>query len=406
MPRPYSARSPLLVCLLAGGFLAGCGDDDSPTQPTPAQPTGVSGNSNKAPISGASVKIYQLNANTTVGAFVAGPYTTTANGNWTGALPAGTSGPLVMVSTGGSYTDEATGTPVTLAATDTLYGVLQGTSSAVTPLTHAAFLAIRALVAGGMPLATAITQASNASMSAFGFNFTTTIPNAAGTGGALNYSYLLGGLSSLLNANPALSAFASTPPFELVMAIATDMADGQMDGLAPGGIVIQVFTDASHTTTAPLPALSPTNLSAWLTAANTYAGSTLFNVNLTWNPSSSGGVGTYGSVDYVTSGTTFPSGTATPDSAGVSGGTTFVWRDRPNHIEIQAVLANQTLYPGSVQTVYFTDLAGSRGWLAHGVSGIGGVAVSGNITTFTDALVVDLATGNQQVRITGALTNP
>jgi hypothetical protein len=404
MNRHISPHAWVVVCLVSVGLLAGCGDDDSTTGPD--QTTSVSGNSNKAPIAGASVNIHRLNADASVGSFVAGPFTTNASGDWSGTIPAGTTGSLVMVSTGGSYTDEASGAIVTLTPTDTLYGVFQGTSSSVTPQTHATYLAIQAMVAGGTPLSDAITQATNSAVTAFGFNFTTTIPNSGGTTNPSKYADLLGGLSRLLNANPNLTAFTSTPPIDLVIAMATDMADGQLDGLDASGASIQVFTDASHTTTASLPALSALDLSAWLNEANAYAGSTLFNINTVWNPSQGvGGVGgNLGSLVYVGA----VNGTTTPDFATTAPGNTVQWFADPNNIEIRIVLADQVNYPGSVETVYFIYNSGAQLWVSHGVSGVQGVTVSisGGTTTFDAAYLVDINNPSSYVTLSGTLDNP
>jgi hypothetical protein len=402
MHRQISSRALFLVCLVSGALLAGCGDDDDNT--TGPNDTNVSGNSNKAPLVGASVTIRQLNADASIGALVAGPFTTNTNGDWSGTIPAGTSGSLVLVSSGGSYTDEATGNFVTLLATDSLYGVLQGTNSAVTPLTHATFLGIQAMVAGGTSLSEAITQATNSSVAAFGFNFSTTIPDALGSANARKYADLLGGLSTLLDANPALGAFVSTPPIDLVIGVSTDMADGELDGLDTNGAPIQVFTDVSHTTTAPLPALSALDHSAWLTQANAYAGSSTFNVNTVWDPSLGvGGVGgNLGSLDY----TGAVNGTTSPTFATTAAGGTVQWFADPNEIEVRIVLADQVAFPGLVQTVYFIYDSGTLLWTAHGVSGVAGVTFSAGTTTFTGATLVDIDNPSSVVVLTGTLNNP
>ena len=295
MPGLTRGGIPLLLwAIFLVGIITSCGDDKNPAKPVP--PTSAGGNVSKAPIVGATVNIYKINTDGSIGAFVAGPFTTDAGGNWSGTIPVGSPGPYVMVSTGGTYTDEATGNPVTVAPGQELHGYFQSGSCAVTPLTDATFSAIQALVGGGTGLTTAINGATTSSVVAFGFSFTTTTPSDAPTATAhqKEYAALLGGLSKLLHGNLALTDFAGTPQVDLVIALAKDMADGKLDGLDAFGATILVPTNATGTTTDSLPALSSTNLSAWLTEANAYAASQpdlrgiSFNTSLAWNPAAPG----------------------------------------------------------------------------------------------------------------------
>lgn len=404
----------LALAILAVGFLSsGCGSDDNPA--APAGPTSVGGNVNKAPIAGAAVNIHTINTNGSIGAFVAGPFTTGATGDWSGTIPAGSVGPYVMVSTGGSYTDEATGTLVTLASGRALAGVFQGTSSAVTPLTHATFFAIQAMVTGGTPLATAITQATNSSTTAFGLSFTTTTPLNAPTATAdqKEYAGLLGGISTLLDSNPALSAFTNTDPVDLVIALAKDMPDGQLDGLDALGSAIDVPTDPAATSTAPLPALSATDLSAWLTAANTYClgepnlAGTTFDVNTAWgpaNPPPGGG----GPVTFSGPGSTqLPSNTFTPSTSDIPAAEQYRWNDNVNHVEILIVLADQGPYPGKVQTLYvvYNGVSPALIWNEFNGTGISDISFAGGKTTFTNVVVDQFTGGTSPLTLNGELTN-
>ncbi|MGH7682285.1 MAG: hypothetical protein ACRENN_09910, partial [Candidatus Eiseniibacteriota bacterium] len=342
MPRPFRACIPLLACaVFLGTFLGGCGSDDSPTQPPAPTPTSVGGNVSKAPIAGATINIHKINSDGSIGALVAGPFTTDANGNWTGTLPPSASGPYVMVSTGGSYVDEASGATVSPAAGQDLYGILQGTASQVTPLTHATFLAAQARVTGGATLSTAISSATASSTAAFGFNFATTAPSDSATAAAnaKAYAALLGGLSTLLEANPVLASVSTALQMDLVLALAKDMADGKLDGLDALGAAILVPLQPSGT--AALPALSASDLSAWLIAANAYAASepTLaavsFSTNLVWNPSgSNSNNGSGGTITFTCSGSTCPGfNSANFDSNYVHTGT-YVFVDRATHLRL------------------------------------------------------------------------
>lgn len=411
MPRPIRACIPVLVCALLAfvTLFSGCGDDSSPTQPPAPTPTSVSGNVSKAPIAGASINIHKINTDGSIGALVAGPYTTDANGNWTGALPPSASGPYVMISTGGSYVDESSGATVTIGAGQDLYGILQGTASQVTPLTHATYLAMEARVTSGATLANAITDATASSTAAFGFNFATTTPadSAGAAANAKAYAALLGGLSTLLEANPALASVSTALTMDLVLALAKDMADGKLDGLDASGAAILVPLQPSGT--AALPALSAIDLSAWLTAANAYAASepTLvgvsFNTNLVWNPAgnnSSNGSG--GTLTFTCSGTNCPGfNSVNLDSNYIHTGA-YVFNDRSSHVQIQVVPG--TITPGTAQTVNFS--LGSTVWGAHGVSGLAGVSISGGQTTFTDCVTQDFLGTNSIITINGTLVNP
>jgi len=257
--------------LLAALAAAGCGSSSS--TPSAPGPTAVGGNVSKAPISGAAVQVLVMGSAGTPGASVAGPFTTDANGDWTGSIAAGTSGPFVLAASGGSYVDEANASTVTLPAGRTLHGLLSGTHSQVTPFTHATFLGMVAQVAGGTSVADAIATARASGVSAFGFDFATTVPRNVATASASEKAYaaLLGGVSTLLDNNAALSAFTNTPKFDLVLALSADMADGRLDGLDASGSAIDVPTDDTGTATAPMPALSATDLSALAAAANAYA---------------------------------------------------------------------------------------------------------------------------------------
>jgi hypothetical protein len=423
MHGPSRARFPLLIFALLGACLlwGGCGDDSNPAKP--AQPTPASGNVNKAPIVGATVTIHKINSDGSIDpAVVAGPFTTDAFGNWSGTIPAGQSGPFVMVSTGGTYTDEATGNSVTIPADRPLYGIYTSGACAVTPLTHATFLAMQRQVTLGATLSNAISQAIGSSTTAFGFSFTTTTPSdaLAATTNQKKYAALLGGLSELIDANPAFTpTFDNTLPIDLVIAIARDMTDGKLDGLDASGAAIQVPTDPTGTTTAPLPALSATDLSAWITEANTYAALTptltgiTFPTNVTWNPSNLGGGGGGGGsgsvgIQVITGSLTLPTNTITPDTSYVFAGTQLVWDDRVNELEITVVLADQNLYPGKVETVYvvYYGVTPSVVWNAFSISGVSGIALSGNTITFTNANIPELTSGGTAIRLNGSLTVP
>ncbi len=81
------------------------------------------GNAVDAPLTGATVNFYQLNADGSQGALL-GTTITDSKGGYSVVLTAVPTAPILAVATGGSYIDEASGLAVNLAATDALTAVL------------------------------------------------------------------------------------------------------------------------------------------------------------------------------------------------------------------------------------------------------------------------------------------
>ncbi len=86
------------------------------------------------------------------------------------------------------------------------------------------------------------------------------------------YNVILAGFSELLDANPILSpAFDNAETWDLVRAIATDLTDGKLDGVAIDGNIIFVDPDGTGQTSLPLPALDADDISNLVDAANAWA---------------------------------------------------------------------------------------------------------------------------------------
>jgi len=242
-------RTSVTVCMVAAlafalALASSCGSNN-PTGPTLPTTTSIRGSVHQGPVAGARVDIRHVRPDGTIGEVISGSYTTDVNGDWAGTIPAALPGPFLIASTGGTYIDEVTGTPVTIGAGTPMYGFLLGTSSQVTPLTHTTFLATQALVARGTWLTSAMTLANSRALTAFGFNPSTTIPSAAPTAGLdqKKYAGLLGGLATLVNDIVASGAFTRTSRIDLVLALASDMTNGKLDGLDARGNGILVPTD-------------------------------------------------------------------------------------------------------------------------------------------------------------------
>ena len=113
-----------LICLSSLGFLAfGCGGDNGGTTTaattTAATTSGgntvISGTVIKGPVQGGNVTAYGVN-NGNKGSQL-GSATTDAQGNFSMTIGA-YSGPVMLSMSGGSYTDEATGSMMTMATND------------------------------------------------------------------------------------------------------------------------------------------------------------------------------------------------------------------------------------------------------------------------------------------------
>lgn len=194
----------------------------------------VNGTAFNGLMSKATVKAYAIN-NGTMGAQIAS-VATDGQGNFT--LPLGSyTGPVMLQMSGGTYTDEATGTPMTMATNDVMSTLLPTVTSGanvtgiqVTPVTSMA--QTRALsMSGGM------TDANiNAANTAMGNYFlvsdilhTQPINPAAGSGtsasqDARNYGMTIAAMSQSAN---TLGMAVSSAFFTAMM---SDASDGNMDG--------------------------------------------------------------------------------------------------------------------------------------------------------------------------------
>src|ERR1043165_6031960 len=112
------------VISLAAMTLFGCGGGGGTTpvvSPPSAGPVVISGVAAKGPLSGADVRVYGLKADgtpDTANPLATGKTLTDGSGGYSMTIPtpSAPTGPVVVEVTNGSYTDEATGASVTLAA--------------------------------------------------------------------------------------------------------------------------------------------------------------------------------------------------------------------------------------------------------------------------------------------------
>lgn len=229
----------LLVASLA---LAGCGGGGGSSNP--ADPvistTAIDGAVSKGPVVGAQVLLYLAGEDGGhTGEPVAGPFTTIADGTWDDEIPEELPRPLVVIATGGSYTDEATGHIVELGSRSLRsYLPADADTVAVTPLTELLVRVTQEQIAAGEDVAIedALAAARDTlnQVLAIDFDPLTTKPldiNNAGNGDRDQRAYtaILAGLSVLANNLPS-----TADPFEVVQALIDDMSDGSLDGQKAG----------------------------------------------------------------------------------------------------------------------------------------------------------------------------
>jgi len=239
--------------------LAACGGGGGSTvdagMSTPVQGV-ISGVATKGPMNKATVTAYGINGGQ-MGAQIA-TATTDANGNFTMTI-GGYAGPVMMQVSGGSYTDEATGTVMPLAAGDVMTAIMPSVKAGatnsgiqVTPITAMA-QAMAQHMTGGMT-DTNIAAANTA----MGNNFSVsdilhTAPmnpllTGSGSGAnqdAQNYGMTLAAMSKYAQTQGMSSSSA------IVTAMMNDATDGVLNGMAGstpvqmGGMVGGVSLPAS-----------------------------------------------------------------------------------------------------------------------------------------------------------------
>ena len=229
--------SALAACGGSGG--GGSGISAGTSAPSPGV---ISGTVTKGPMSNAAVVAYGINGGH-IGAQIA-TATTDATGNFT--MTVGSyAGPVMLQVSGGSYTDEATGTSMTMAPGDVMTAAMPtitvGTTNSgvqVTPVTAMA-QAMANLIAGGMTDANI--AAANIAMGNY-FSVADILhtqpmnPLVTGSGtsaspDAQNYGMTLAAMSKYAQTQGMSSSSA------MVTAMMTDAADGMMNGKADSAAV-------------------------------------------------------------------------------------------------------------------------------------------------------------------------
>lgn len=223
--RSFSLKStPIKLTLLASfSLLAACSSSEDTVT--------INGSVFAAPVSAASVVAKDAAGNT-----LAGPVTTDASGNYSIDIKeSDLTRNIIFESTGGSFTDEATGQS-TAAGTMTAYangGVTSGTGMHLTPSSSIMNLLIN-------QYAMSYADAAAAFAAAFGYTPDSSIaptdataPVAGASMEQLQAGLRAGAFSQLAN-NLQLTA---AEQFQLFAALAQDLSDGTLDGVDASGDV-------------------------------------------------------------------------------------------------------------------------------------------------------------------------
>ncbi|WP_290493548.1 hypothetical protein [Alcanivorax sp.] len=221
--------------------IAGCGGGGGSSGgggSAPAAPKStVAGAVTKGPVGGATLYLYAMDAaGNKTGDAVAGPIVTEADGSWSVQVPDSVPRPLLIESSGGTYTDEATGTDVTAGNLNSF--LPEGAqTAAVTPLSELLVRSAREHLAAnaGASLEDGVNAGRDVLDDVLGVSFDplTTVPATSGDDAAAKqYAAVLGGLSTQAN-----NLSGTTDPFETVIALIDDASDGVVDGKKNGGAI-------------------------------------------------------------------------------------------------------------------------------------------------------------------------
>jgi len=218
-----------------------------------------------------------------------GSGTTDSNGSYTITLTPRPTGPVVVVASGGTYTDDATGSTVVLGSSDQLTEIVPASSivggalsAHVNPLNHIAASLVTA-TAGTLGIDNAITSAKGTLGQHYGISVTelgssppvnasNPATDSAPTLNQKQSGVVIAGLSQLAQA-------LNVRPIDLIKAIADDYSDGKLDG-RKGTASISVPTIDGLTTTLQ----DTTALGDLQTSMNTFLGSERNKSGLTVMP--------------------------------------------------------------------------------------------------------------------------
>ena len=264
----------LMTTAVASVLLASCGGGAGGQASLPGASTvpttAISGNVVAGPVNGATIQVFAMLPTGKAGKFLAGPFKTKIDGSWVGKIPTSAKGPFIIIASGGSYTDEFTGAKTTSTTIESTTTDLTAPVP-TTPLTQAFFDRTKEHIAAGASPTNALALSRQAFIASLGFDPSTEVPtnpmapSAKASTKQSQYAAILGGLSTILDRqNPAFTALANVKTGVLVAALAKDMVDMKLDGMA-NGKAISVLP-VGGTTPIALPALDSTGMAALKTA--------------------------------------------------------------------------------------------------------------------------------------------
>jgi hypothetical protein len=224
--------STLLMCIAlfsAVILIASCGGSNTDSPPSSPATATITGSVFAAPVSGASVIVKNGNGGT-----IAGPVSTAPDGTYTIHLPSAAMGmDLRIESSGGTFTDEATGTSGVLAGTMSAY--VSGGTATIVHIDPSSTV-IHALVSSHSKT---FGEARTLFTNAFGYAPDCSVgpmnaPYSASSTTAQRLAALRSAAYSQLTQDLGLSP---DKQFDLLAAISLDLADGALDGMNGANVV-------------------------------------------------------------------------------------------------------------------------------------------------------------------------
>ena len=247
-----------VICVVAAVFFAACGGGGGSSSSSNQASGSISGVVSAGPINGATVTAYSLNANGSQGSQIA-TTTSDSNGNYTLSMSA-QSGPVLIVVSGGSYVEEASGSTVSMGSAKirtTLPSTTNGQQVGVTPLTEIATQnALALMAANSTTSAAAIINSSNSTVaSAMGLSDITLPPanptqpaTAESSSAAAQYAVVLASISQM--AKTASTANSTTiNSLDMMQALATTFTYNGNFNAAVGSTAVPVPNSSGATLT-------------------------------------------------------------------------------------------------------------------------------------------------------------
>jgi DNA-binding beta-propeller fold protein YncE len=219
----------------------------APVPPPPAAGIALSGAVVDGPVAGATLSAYAVSSAGVVGTTALATATTSSTGSYTLTLPAGTTGAVLVKSTGGTFVDDVTGKTVSAPTLEALIPTIAAGATAVTaqltPLTTIAAQVALDTSSATNPVGSAAAAINTAIGSALGGQSNivgTPLVNVSTAGCAASASQASVDASLVLAGIAQLAAAYDVSTADLVQALIADIeSDNVFDGTA-NGVVLTV----------------------------------------------------------------------------------------------------------------------------------------------------------------------